>query len=57
MLLEGFGEHSRLVRSEPVDNERIDEQIEEILNTDDVRFIHLRNAEAGCFIARIEPAE
>ena len=56
MLLEGFGDHSRLVRSEPVENERIDEQIEEILNADDVEFIHIRNAEAGCFIAKIERA-
>ena len=56
MLLEGFGEHSRLVRSEPVDKERVDEQVAEILSADDVEFIHIRNAEAGCFIARIERA-
>ena len=54
MLFEGFGERSRLVRSEPVENERIDEQIGEILGAEGVEFIHLRNAEAGCFIAKIE---
>ena len=57
MLFEGFGEHSRLVRTEPVDSERLDEQIGEILDAEGVEFIHLRNAEAGCFIAKIERVE
>jgi hypothetical protein len=57
MLLEGFGEHSRLVRSVPVNAERVDEQIESLLGVEDVEFIHIRNAEAGCFIAKIERAE
>jgi hypothetical protein len=57
MLLEGFGEHSRLVRIESVKTERIDAQIDEILSVEDVEFIHLRNAESGCFIAKIERAE
>ena len=56
MLLEGFGEHSRLVRSEPVETGRVDEQIAELLDVGDIEFIHLRNAEAGCFIAKIERA-
>lgn len=34
--------------------ERIDLQIGEILDKDRVRFVNIRNAEAGCFIARIE---
>ena len=54
MIFEGFGENSRLVTSHPMEAERLDEQIETVLNTEGVEFIHLRNAEAGCFIARIE---
>lgn len=53
MIFEGFGENSRLVISEPADVEKLDEQIERILAMTDVRSIHIRNAEAGCFIARI----
>jgi uncharacterized protein DUF1203 len=54
ILLEGFGENSRLVVTEKVDTERLDDQILGMLNVDGVRFIHIRNAEAGCFIAKIE---
>jgi len=55
LIFEGFGENSRLVTSERVEAARPDEQIETVLNAEGVEFIHLRNAEAGCFIARIEP--
>jgi len=54
LILEGFGENSQLVTSHPVEADRLDEQIETVLNTEGVEFTHLRNAEAGCFIARIE---
>ena len=53
MLLEGFGDNSKLVVSESVAADRVDEQIGAILNTVGVKFVHLRNAEAGCFIAKI----
>lgn len=56
MLLEGFGDNSHLVITEPVDTQTIDDQIESVLNTNGVNFIHVRNAEAGCFIAKIERA-
>ena len=54
MLLEGFGDNSRLVITEPVNKQCINDQIEKVLNTNGVNFIHVRNAEAGCFIAKIE---
>jgi hypothetical protein len=54
MILEGFGVNSRLVRSEPVSMDSVDQQIEEILDADEVEVIHIRNAEAGCFIAKIQ---
>jgi hypothetical protein len=54
LLFEGFGDNSELMTRENVDKARIDDQIEEILELDKVRFINIRNAEAGCFIARID---
>jgi hypothetical protein len=54
MIFEGYGDHSRLVASRPVDVENLDAQIDEVLTTPEVNFIHIRNGEAGCFIARIE---
>jgi hypothetical protein len=29
--------------------------VERLLQTSGVRYIHIRNTEAGCFIARIQP--
>lgn len=57
LLLEGFGGQSRLVTTHPLVSDNVDEQILEVLNTPDVKFIHLRNAEAGCYVARIEKME
>jgi hypothetical protein len=54
MIFEGYGKGSRLTLSEQVDSERLDKQITEMLSKPEVEFIHLRNAEAGCSIARIE---
>ena len=56
MLFEGYGANSRLVVSQRVNKDDPDTQISEILKKADVKFIHLRNAEAGCFMARIEPS-
>lgn len=54
MIFEGYGDHSRLVASESVEKERFEQQIADMLAAPDVNFIHIRNGEAGCFIARIE---
>lgn len=56
LLFEGFGDNSDLIIRERVDKNRIDDQIEEILRSESVRFINIRNAEAGCFVARVERA-
>jgi hypothetical protein len=56
LIFEGYGDSSRLAASEPVDSERFDEQIIDMLAKPDVDFIHLRNGEAGCFIAKIKKA-
>jgi hypothetical protein len=54
LLLEGYGEESALVKREAVKKEIIDHQIAELFALEDVDYINLRNAEAGCFVARIE---
>ncbi len=54
LLLEGFGDESRLVRRENIDPASVSDQIDAIFGDEQVRFINLRNAEAGCFVARVE---
>ena len=54
LLFEAFGEASELIGRTPLENDRVDQQIAEILATPAVSFINVRNAEAGCFICRIE---
>mgnify|MGYP001220288597 CR=1 FL=1 len=56
LLFEAFGEESEIFRRESVDRDRLESQIDEILLIEDVRFINIRNAEAGCFVARIDRA-
>ena len=54
VLLEAFGEESRLHVREPMDAGRVHSQIDALFADSAVRFINMRNAEAGCFIATIE---
>lgn len=54
LLFEGFGDNSELIKRERVDTVRLESQIEEILGIEDVRYVNIRNAEAGCFVARID---
>ncbi len=54
LLFEGFGNLSDMIVREPVDKDRVEDQIEEILDHSEIRFISIRNAEAGCFVACIE---
>jgi len=54
LLFEGFGDDSKLIFREKVDKKRIDDQIQVILGSEDIRFVNIRNAEAGCFVARID---
>jgi Protein of unknown function (DUF1203) len=54
LLFEAFGENSELIKREKVERGKIDEQIRACLNLPNVRYVNIRNAEAGCFIARIE---
>jgi hypothetical protein len=54
LLFEGYGKESALIKRETVRSESIDEQIGGIFGLPEVDYINVRNAEAGCFVARIE---
>jgi len=54
LLFEGYAEESVLVKREAMKKENIENQIAEILALANVNYINIRNAEAGCFVARIE---
>jgi hypothetical protein len=56
LLFEGFGENSELIRRERADVQGLEDQIENIFGLSNVKFINIRNAEAGCFVGRIERA-
>lgn len=54
LTLEAYGEARWIIARERPSEHEIEECIERLLNTSGVRYIHVRNTEAGCFIARIE---
>lgn len=53
IYLESYGGESRLAERIRMDGQVVDSQINAMFSSDDVSFINLRNAEAGCFIARV----
>lgn len=54
VLFEAFGDESRLISRESMRLENADSQIDALFADREVRFINMRNAEAGCFVARID---
>lgn len=54
IYFEAFGDESKLIRREKMLKEKNGDQIAEMFGLPEVRYINLRNAEAGCYIARIE---
>ena len=54
LLFEGYDNAGDLVTRERVSKDALETQIEGILAAPTVEYIHIRNAEAGCFVARIE---
>lgn len=54
LALEGYGADGALVVQRRVGASRFEEVLSGVLGMEEVRYAHLRNAEAGCFIARIE---
>jgi len=54
LMLEGYGAGRRLVAREPVADGRVEAAAERLLADAAIAYVHIRNAEAGCYIARIE---
>jgi hypothetical protein len=55
LTLIGYSSEQRMVFAELVGDRDVDEMIERIFaERSDVEFLHARNAEAGCFICKIE---
>jgi hypothetical protein len=54
LLFEAFGENSELLKRAAIECKKVDEQIAGLLSSEAVKYINLRNSEAGCFVARIE---
>lgn len=55
VYLEAFRESGELVERERMDRDNVAAQIDSLLSDPDVQYVNLRNAEAGCFIARAQP--
>jgi Protein of unknown function (DUF1203) len=54
LFLEGFGRGTWTVRREPVEAGSIEADIAAMLRDPAIELLQIRNAEAGCFIARVE---
>ena len=55
LALDSYGEGGLLVSRERVGEQLVDDVVRRQLSDPKVEYLHLRNAEAGCFIARIDP--
>jgi hypothetical protein len=54
LALEGYGAGGALLVQRRVNGTPFEEALDAVFAHDDVGYAHLRNAEAGCFIARID---
>lgn len=54
LALEGYGADGVLVVQRRVGTSPFEAVLEDVLEPAEVRYAHVRNAEAGCFIARID---
>jgi len=54
LTLEAYGENRWIIARERPSANEIESSVERLLQTSGVRYIHIRNTEAGCFIARIQ---
>jgi hypothetical protein len=55
LVLESYGERGMLLNQQRVGERTVEDVIEEQLAEPRVEYLHVRNAEAGCFIARVQP--
>jgi len=56
LTLEGYGADRWLLARERPSEPEIEAAIESLFKDAEVRYIHVRNTEAGCYIARVERA-
>ena len=54
VYLEAFAGQSRLIERVAMNSGMVEGQIAKLFANDEVDFVNLRNAEGGCFIARID---
>jgi hypothetical protein len=54
LTLEAYGENRWIIARERPSATKIESSVGRLLQTSGVRYIHVRNTEAGCFIAQIE---
>ena len=53
MVLEGYRSGGRVIQQR-VAGATVEEMLERIFNADGADYVHIRNGEVGCFIARVE---
>jgi hypothetical protein len=56
LMLEGYGPGRWLVAREPVRDGRVEDAADRLFAHPAVNYVHVRNAEAGCYVARLERA-
>jgi hypothetical protein len=54
LTLEAYGEDRWIMARERIVDGEVDGAIERLLAQEAVRYLHVRNTEAGCYIARVE---
>jgi hypothetical protein len=54
IVVEGYRATGWIVAQEPVDSEPVEAIVARMFERPDVDHVHLRNREAGCFMARVE---
>jgi hypothetical protein len=54
LVIEGFRRGGTIVVQEPVNGASPDDVVQRVFEVAGVDYAHVRNAEAGCFIARVE---
>jgi hypothetical protein len=56
LTLEGYGSDRWIVARERVSNGEVEPAMERLLASSEIEYVHVRNTEAGCFIALVERA-
>lgn len=54
LLLEGYDSTGRVIELENAGIGKAEDAILHVLCNQDIAFVHIRNAKAGCFVARVE---